>query len=199
MLFFDRRERKERRLRKDRRKVERSEHKGKENRKAKDRRDTKERREPKDRRSNAYHRLQEDKRKTVNDLIESLYHKDVIKVPEKRQKERYFCKASEYVHINVAIRDEGGKILTFDLRVNDCSMGGIGILVTQKNKYFRKNLNIGDMLQNVAFFSPWVATYLNGTVIHKTKIEKNNHPDCHIIGLKTEDPLENYRPDIHFS
>ena len=58
-------------------------------------------------------------------------------------------------------------------------------------------MNIGDVLQNVAFFSPWAVMYLNGIVVHKTKIEKSNYDDCHVIGLKSANPIEKYCPNIH--
>lgn len=197
MIFFDRRKREERRLKKERRKAEQRDYKNKEKRKAMDRREDKERRQPKDRRSDAYHRLPEAKRSTVNNMIESLYHEDALDASDKRQNGRYFCKASEYVHINVAIKGEGGKTLIFDLKVNDCSRGGIGILVTYNKRKFRNNLEVGDVLQDVAFFSPWAVMNLNGTIAHKTKIEKSNYDDCHIIGLKSTDPIENYWPSMH--
>lgn len=197
MLFFDRRKQKNRRSRKNRRKDGVSEYEGHEKRKAKDRRSGAERRDPKDRRSDAYHRLPEDKRDSINRTIEIMIKEESIEEFEKRKEDRYLCKASELAHVNIVIKEGSGKSHVYDLKVKDCSKGGIGIEITMKNFNLIKSVDIGDQLQNVSFFSPWAVMKIDGTVAHKTIIQGDNESDLYILGLKSEETIENYRPTIH--
>jgi hypothetical protein len=82
----------------------------------------------------------------------------------------------------------------YSLKVKDCSEGGLGILIKNKDFNLLNRLRVGDVLQNVLFFSPWAEMKVEAMVTHKTKIEKGENAGSYIVGLKSKDTIKNYKP-----
>ena len=197
MLSFNRRKARDRRSGEDRRKDGVFKYNGIQRRSVKKRRSSRERRSSKDRRSDAYHRLPDERRDAINTIIEFLATDESGETQAEKtkpRKDRYVCKDSEFTHVQLRIGEDPAKLKLYSLKVKDCSKGGLGILIKNKDYSLFNRLKVGDVLQNVLFFSPWTEMKVEAVVTHKTKIEKGVDAGSYIIGLKSKDTIKNYKP-----
>ena len=109
---------------------------------------------------------------------------------EKRTEQRavYAAKESAFVELKIVGRPESGRM--YDLKVNDCSKNGLGMLVTQKQFDLLNILDEGDTLKDISFFAPWKVFKVDGTVRHKTRIEQGAYKGCYILGIKSHNPID---------
>jgi len=200
MLFFKRRKPGDQRSRKKPRENNRQEMKSLGKDKATNQKKIIENRRSINKRSGLYQKLPESKRNTLNRIIDILDEEDIredkLKEEDKRRDDRYTCKVSEFVYVNLVIKDNSQKIRTYDLKVKDCTQNGLGILITPKDASLIENVNIGDQLKNVTFKSPWRVTSIDGIITHKTKLKGDYYKnrESYIIGLKSTEPIRKYRP-----
>lgn len=197
MLSFNRRKNRDRRSGKERRKDGEFKYEGLQRRSGKERRSSKERRISKDRRSDAYHGLSVGRRDAINSIIEFLATDESEETQigkEKQRKDRYVCKDSEFTHVQLTIGEDPTTLKMYSLKVKDCSEGGLGILIKNKDFNLLNRLRVGDVLQSVSFFSPWAEMTVEAVVTHKTKIEKGENVGSYIVGLKSKDTIKNYKP-----
>lgn len=152
------------------------------------------------RESGLYHKLPESKKDKLNRIIDVLDEKDIreekVIEGDKRRDDRYTCKVSEFVYVNLAIKDNSQKIRSYDLKVKDCTQNGLGIVIPLKDTNLIENINVGDHLKYVTFSSPWRVTSIEGIITHKTKLKGDYYKnrESYIIGLKSTEPIRKYKP-----
>ena len=141
--------------------------------------------------------MSEEKRDAIDRIVEFLARDESGETQagtEKPRKDRYVCKRSEFTHVQIKIGEDPEKSKLYSLKVKDCSEGGLGILIKNKDFSLLNRLRVGDVLQSVLFFSPWAEMNVAAVVTHKTRIEKGEDVGSYIIGLKSKDTIKNFKP-----
>ena len=81
-----------------------------------------------------------------------------------------------YVELKVPREPKTYKM--YDLKVNDCSRYGLGMLITHEDFDLLQTLKQGDKLKNISFFTTWTVNRIDGVVRHKTKVEDGEYQGC---------------------
>jgi len=71
---------------------------------------------------------------------------------EKRREERNVYESQESVYVELKVESEPNTYQTYDLKVNDCSRYGLGMLITQEDFDVLRSIREGDTLRNMVFF-----------------------------------------------
>ena len=116
---------------------------------------------------------------------------------EKRREGRTIYEMPDSAYVELKVPRESKTYKMYDLKVNDCSRYGLGMLITKEDLDLLQTLKQGDKLQNIAFFSTWTVNKIDGVVRHKTKIENGEYKDCYVLGVKSEDVIEHCSPGVH--
>ena len=120
-----------------------------------------------------------------------------MEIKEKRREDRTTYDIPESAYVELKVQREPKTYKMYDLKVNDCSNYGLGMLITQADFDSLRTLQEGDKLQNIAFFSTWTVNKLDGIVRHKTKIEEGEYKGCYILGIRSKDIIEHCKPEVH--
>ncbi|MBW1767821.1 MAG: hypothetical protein JRJ65_12335 [Deltaproteobacteria bacterium] len=120
-----------------------------------------------------------------------------MEINEKRREERNTYEISEGAYVELKVPGDHQTYKMYDLKVNDCSRYGLGMLISQEDFDLLRILQEGDKLQNMAFFSTWTVNRVEGVVRHKTKIEEGKYKGCYIVGIKSEDIIDHCKPEVH--
>ena len=116
---------------------------------------------------------------------------------ERRRLERYTYEESEIAYVEIRLPKDLDREEIYSLRVNDCSNDGIGILVTKKNLGLLRTIKKGDKIEDISFFAPWTVFKMDGTVMHKSKVEKDPQEVSYILGIRSQDSIDNFKPTFH--
>ncbi|MBW1803243.1 MAG: hypothetical protein JRJ85_21250 [Deltaproteobacteria bacterium] len=116
---------------------------------------------------------------------------------EKRREDRATYETDESAFVEFKVKKDTLSYKHYDLKVNDCSKYGLGILIPQKDMDILQLLKRGDQLQNMTFFSFWTVLKVNGTVQHQTEITAGQNKGCYIIGIKSDDRIEHCKAFVH--
>ena len=184
----------------NRRKEDLSEYVGLQKRSGRGRKSGKVRRNPNGKRSGTFYSLPEHKSDTINRILENLLTENAKLSTTNRtikRKYRYVYKVSEFTYAELNIKEEAEQLRLYTLKVQNCSSGGIGILITQKDFKLLQKVRVGDILKNISLYSPWSLLTMDMTVKHKTKMDSGEYRGCYVMGLKSEKIIENYSPSIN--
>ena len=118
-----------------------------------------------------------------------------VEIMEKRREERFVYEDPEKAYVELQVRKGFDKPKVYDLKVNDCSRTGLGMLVTQNDFDLLRILNKGDLLQDMSFFATWSVFKVDGRVQHTTRIEEGENKDSYILGVESQDTISNCRPE----
>jgi hypothetical protein len=118
-----------------------------------------------------------------------------IEIKEKRREERLVYQIPEVVSAEVRLGNgtKDGKV--YNLNVSDCSRYGLGLLIAEKDTELLQMINRGDTLNDITCFTKSAVMKVNGTVMHKTRIEEGRYKGCYIIGIESAEIIEGYKPD----
>ena len=116
---------------------------------------------------------------------------------EKRREGRTIYEMPDSAYVELKVPREPKTYKMYDLKVNDCSRYGLGMLITKEDLDLLQTLKQGDKLQNIAFFSTWTVNKIDGVVRHKTKIENGEYKGCYILGIRSENIIEHCKPEVH--
>jgi len=123
-----------------------------------------------------------------------LFEENPMDIKNNRRGERYTYEPSESARVEFIVGGESKENKAYNLRVFDGSMGGFGILITQRDFDLLQKVKSGDKLKNVSFFAPGIALTMDGTVRHITKIEEGELKDCYIMGVKSRYIIDHFKP-----
>ena len=80
----------------------------------------------------------------------------------------------------------------YDLEVFDVSEDGVGILVGKELSNWLERIGIGDRLKEVELYAPWTIVRVDGTVKHKSWMQKGKYSGYHLVGIELDEKLENF-------
>jgi len=113
---------------------------------------------------------------------------------EKRKEDRFTYEIPEFVYAEFIMGKGSPNEKVYNLKILDCSQYGIGMVVTQKDFDLLQTLNEGDELKDISFFATWTVLTVDGAVRHKTKIDEGKYEGCYLIGLESQELIENFKP-----
>jgi hypothetical protein len=109
---------------------------------------------------------------------------------EKRREKRQTYEMPDFVSVEFSIM---GKDKVYDLNVMDCSMHGLGILVTKKDFDLVQLIKPGDRIKDIVFYSEKAMIRVDGVVRHLSKMSTGKYKDSYVLGIESPEVIENCR------
>ena len=109
---------------------------------------------------------------------------------DKRREKRYVYEMPDFVSVEFSIV---GKEKVYDLSVMDCSMHGLGILITKKDFDLIHLLKPGDRIRDIVFYSKNAMIKVDGVVRHLSKMSKGKYKDSYMLGIESPEVIESCR------
>jgi hypothetical protein len=109
---------------------------------------------------------------------------------ERRREERHTCEMPDFVSVEFSIM---GKDKVYDLGVMDCSMHGLGILITRKDFDLVRLVKPGDRIRDIVLYSANAMIKVDGVVRHMSKMSSGKHKDSYVMGIESPEVIENCR------
>jgi len=106
---------------------------------------------------------------------------------DKRREKRYVYEMPDFVSVEFSIM---GKDKVYDLSVMDCSMHGLGILITKKDFDLVRLLKPGDRIRDLVFYSKNAMIKVDGVVRHLSKMSNGKHKDSYMLGIESPEVIE---------
>jgi hypothetical protein len=107
---------------------------------------------------------------------------------EQRRERRQMYEMPDFVSVEFSIM---GKEKVYDLSVMDCSMHGLGILITKKDFDLVRLVKAGDRIKDIVFYSEKAMIRVDGVVRHLTKMSTGKHKDSYVMGIESPEVIEN--------
>jgi len=106
---------------------------------------------------------------------------------DKRREKRYVYEMPDFVSVEFSIM---GKDKVYDLSVMDCSMHGLGILITKKDFDLVRLLKPGDRIRDLVFYSKNAMIKVDGVVRHLSKMSNGKYKDSYMLGIESPEVIE---------
>lgn len=107
---------------------------------------------------------------------------------ERRRERRHTYEMPDFVSVAFSIM---GKDKVYDLGVMDCSMHGLGILVTRKDFDLVRLVKPGYRIRDIVFYSENAMIKVDGVVRHLTKMSTGKYKDSYVMGIESPEVIEN--------
>jgi len=107
---------------------------------------------------------------------------------ERRRERRHTYEMPDFVSVAFSIM---GKDKVYDLGVMDCSMHGLGILVTRKDFDLVRLVKPGDRIRDIVFYSENAMIKVDGVVRHLTKMSTGKYKNSYVMGIESPEVIEN--------
>jgi len=107
---------------------------------------------------------------------------------ERRRERRHTYEMPDFVSVAFSIV---GKDKVYDLGVMDCSMHGLGILVTRKDFDLVRLVKPGDRIRDIVFYSENAMIKVDGVVRHLTKMSAGKYKNSYVMGIESPEVIEN--------
>jgi len=109
---------------------------------------------------------------------------------ERRREKRHLYDMPDFVSVEFSIM---GKDKVYDLGVMDCSMHGLGILVTKKDFDLVRLVKPGDRIRDIVLYSETARIKVDGVVRHLTKMSTGKYKDSYLMGIESPEVIESCR------
>jgi hypothetical protein len=109
---------------------------------------------------------------------------------ERRREKRHLYEMPDFVSVEFSIL---GKDKVYDLGVMDCSMHGVGILITKKDFDLVRLVKPGDRIRDIVLYSETARIKVDGVVRHMTKMSAGKYKDSYVMGIESPEVIENCR------
>ncbi|MGE5840562.1 MAG: hypothetical protein ACM34H_11540 [Deltaproteobacteria bacterium] len=106
---------------------------------------------------------------------------------EKRREERQTQEMPDFISVQFEIT---GKDKVYDLGVMDCSMHGLGILITKKDFDLLRLVKPADRLRDIVLYSKNAMIKVDGVVRHLTKMTTGKNKDSYVLGIESPEVIE---------
>jgi len=83
-----------------------------------------------------------------------------------------------------------GKDKIYDLKVMDCSLHGLGILITKKDFDLVRLVKLGDRIRDIVFYSKNAMIKVDGVVRHLSKMSQGKYKDSYLLGIESPEVIE---------
>jgi hypothetical protein len=117
-----------------------------------------------------------------------------IEIEEKRREERFLYENTRFISVEFRLGEKSKDDKQYKLNVFDSSKHGLCIIIPQEYFDLLQKIKVGDKLEDITFYSDRARINVNGTVRHKTKINKGKFKDGYLIGIESPDIIENCKP-----
>jgi hypothetical protein len=107
---------------------------------------------------------------------------------ERRREKRRIYEMPDFVSVEFSIM---GKDKVYDLGVMDCSMHGLGILITKKDFELVRLVKPGDRIRDIVLYSENARIKVDGVVRHLTKMSTGKYKDSYVMGIESPEVIEN--------
>jgi hypothetical protein len=107
---------------------------------------------------------------------------------ERRREKRHLYDMPDFVSVEFSIM---GKDKVYDLGVLDCSMHGLGILITKKDFDLVRLVKAGDRIKDIVLYSETARIKVDGVVRHLTKMSTGKYKDSYVMGIESPEVIEN--------
>jgi len=107
---------------------------------------------------------------------------------ERRREKRRTYDMPDFVSVEFSIM---GKGKVYDLGVMDCSMHGLGILITKKDFDLVRLVKPGDRIRDIVLYSENAMIKVDGVVRHLTKMSTGKYRDSYVMGIESPEVIEN--------
>lgn len=107
---------------------------------------------------------------------------------ERRRERRHTYEMPDFVSVAFSIM---GKDKVYDLGVMDCSMHGLGILITRKDFDLVRLVKPGDRIRDIVFYSENAMIKVDGVVRHLTKMSTGKYKNSYVMGIESPEVIEN--------
>ena len=117
-----------------------------------------------------------------------------IEIEEKRHDERVTYETPDFVSAEFRLEkgQKGEKL--YDLNVMDCSIHGLGLIITRENFDLLKKLKPGYRIKDMFFFATQAMVKIDGLVKHITKINEGKYKGSYKLGIESREIIENCKP-----
>lgn len=109
---------------------------------------------------------------------------------EKRREKRHLYDMPNFVSVEFSIM---GKDKVYNLEVMDCSMHGLGILITKKDFDLVRLVKPGDRIRDIVLYSENARIKVDGVVRHLTKMSTGKPKDSYVMGIESPEVIESCR------
>ncbi len=115
-----------------------------------------------------------------------------VEVGEKRGETRFHPESPDFLSAVVTLegKNHGGR--SYDLRVLNYSSHGLGLLVGEENSSLVAELEAGDRIQGILLYGEALLVRISAVVRHKSEIQEGPHAGSFVVGLESEDGLEEH-------
>ncbi len=107
---------------------------------------------------------------------------------EKRREKRRIYDMPDFVSVEFSIM---GKDKVYDLGVMDCSMHGLGILITKKDFDLVRLVKPGDRIKDIVLYSKSAMIRVDGVVRHLTKMSTGKYRGSYLMGIESPEVIDN--------
>lgn len=106
---------------------------------------------------------------------------------EGRREKRVIYEVPDFVSVEFSIM---GRDKIYDLGVMDCSMHGLGILITKKDFDLVQLVKPGDRIRDIVLYSENARIKVDGVVRHLTKVTEGKHQGSYVMGIESPEVIE---------
>jgi len=106
---------------------------------------------------------------------------------ERRRERRYRYEMPDFVSVEFTLT---AKDKVYELGVVDCSMHGLGMLVTKKDFDLLRLLKPGDRLKGMVLYSENAMIKVDGVVRHLTKMSSGKYKGFYVLGIESPEVIE---------
>jgi hypothetical protein len=118
---------------------------------------------------------------------------DLIEIRERRREERFTYEAPDFVTVEFTLGGGNSPEKTYELNVLNCSLHGLGVLITKEDSDLRKRVRRGQKLDGMTLYAESSMIKVDGIIRHVTKIKEGPHAGCYLLGIESKEIIENCR------
>ena len=115
---------------------------------------------------------------------------DAAHTPAVEDERRYLREQTagpELLSAQFFFKDAKGTLKEYNLKVENHTRNGLGLLVTGQELELRSLLKVGDVIRGITFYSGWAMIRVDAIVKHQTRVGKEGEPEVYIFGVASND------------
>jgi len=116
---------------------------------------------------------------------------EFIEIKEKRREERFTYEMPDFVTVEFSLDQGSGQEKVYELNVLNCSLHGLGLLITESDFDLVERLRPGDKLAGMTLYAESSMIRVEGIVRHVTKMTGGSYPGCYVLGIESQEIIEN--------
>jgi hypothetical protein len=116
---------------------------------------------------------------------------EFIEIKERRREERFTYETPDFVTVEFSLGQGSGQEKVYELNVLNCSLHGLGLLITESDFDLVERLRPGDKLAGMTLYAESSMIRVEGIVRHVTKMTGGPHPGCYVLGIESQEIIEN--------